>query len=113
METWWMRNPERLEFELQALRDAGIPFAPMKDSIDQGIYQLRLTPTLNGQTVELIAVFPDLYPYFRFELIGPGLDLPHHQHPFGKALCMVGRQPTTGRASFCWPTSFGNDFPWY
>jgi molybdopterin/thiamine biosynthesis adenylyltransferase len=91
VETWWTRNPERLEFELQALRDARIPFTPVQESIDQGTYQLRLSPAVDGKTIELIAAFPDLYPYFRFEVFAPDLNLPHHQHAFAKTLCMIGR----------------------
>jgi hypothetical protein len=100
METWWTRNPERLEFELQALRDAGISFTPVQESIDKGLYQLRLTPIVDGRTIELIAVFPDLYPYFRFEVFAPDLNLPHHQHAFAKTLCMIGRATDNWSSDF-------------
>lgn len=100
MNTWWTRNPERLEFELQALRDAGIPFAPIQESIDQGTYRLRLTPTINGETVGLFAVFPDLYPFFRFEVFAPELTLSHHQHAFAKTLCMIGRATDNWSSEF-------------
>ena len=100
MDTWWTRNPERLEFELQALRDAGIPFAPIQESIDRGVYQLRLTPIVDGKTIDLVAVFPDLYPYFRFEVLAPGLDLSHHQHAFAKTLCMIGRATDNWSSEF-------------
>lgn len=100
MNTWWTRNPERLEFELQALRDAGIPFAPIPESIDQGIYKLRLFPTVDGKTIELVVVFPDLYPYFRFEVLAPDLALTHHQHAFAKTLCMIGRATDNWSSEF-------------
>lgn len=35
--------------------------------------------------------FPDLYPYFRFEVQGPDLGLGHHQNPFTGVLCLIGR----------------------
>ncbi len=40
---------------------------------------------------ELRVVFPDLYPYFRFEIYAPNLNLPHHQNLFSKNLCLIGR----------------------
>lgn len=100
MNTWWTRNPERLEFELQALRAAGIPFTPIQESIDQGMYRLRLSPTVDGKTIELTAAFPDLYPYFRFEVFAPDLSLSHHQHAFAKTLCMIGRATDNWSSEF-------------
>ena len=45
-----------------------------------------------GERLEKFEVtFPDLYPYFRFEIAGPDLGLGHHQNPFSGALCLVGR----------------------
>lgn len=39
----------------------------------------------------LEVVFPDLYPYFRFEVYAPTLSLPYHQNPFDLNLCLIGR----------------------
>src|SRR5688572_6916622 len=100
METWWTRYPERLDLELQALSDAGIPFSPIQESISQGRYALSLSPTVDGETIKLIATFPDLYPFFRFEVSAPELDLKHHQNPFTKGLCLIGR------SSDNWSTEF-------
>ncbi len=45
-----------------------------------------------GERLEKFEVtFPDLYPYFRFEIAGPDLGLGHHQNPFSGALCLIGR----------------------
>ncbi len=46
---------------------------------------------VNEELVRIDAHFPDVYPYTRFELIAPDLDLPHHQNPIGKNLCLIGR----------------------
>lgn len=54
------------------------------------LINLRVT-TEEGEEVNLEGRFPDLYPYFRFEIRAPNIDLPHHQHPFGKGLCLLGR----------------------
>lgn len=51
---------------------------------------LRLWPTVEGERVFLIARFPDFYPYTRFEVEAPELDLDHHQAPFRKNLCLIG-----------------------
>lgn len=37
-------------------------------------------------------VFPDLYPYFRFEVYARTLELPYHQNPFERNLCLIGRR---------------------
>jgi molybdopterin/thiamine biosynthesis adenylyltransferase len=43
------------------------------------------------ETHRLRVFFPDVYPYTRFEVLAPDLDLPRHQNPFQKNLCLVGR----------------------
>lgn len=91
MKRWWEEWPDRLEYELKALEDAGIPCKRNERAFEEGRFELELSPIFNGEKVELIAKFPDLYPYFRFEVIAPNLSLPHHQNPFGKNLCLIGR----------------------
>lgn len=54
--------------------------------------------------VRLVVTFPEFYPYLRPDVTAPDLDMPHHQHPFGKNLCLIGR------ASSAWDTS--NDVGW-
>lgn len=88
---WWESDPARLEFELQALRDAGIPFERDEQSFADGVARLILRPQLEGVPELLHVTFPDLYPYFRFEIDAPTVSLLHHQQPFGKNLCLLGR----------------------
>ena len=88
---WFERVPERLEYELQALAASGIRYEVDEQARNAGILRLRLFPEFSGEVVELEAIFPDLYPYFRFTIKAPKWDLPHHQHPFGKDLCLIGR----------------------
>jgi len=57
----------------------------------RGVLRLRLLVDAAGERVRLLVTFPDLYPYFRFEVEAPDLSLPYHQHPFGKNLCLIGR----------------------
>jgi hypothetical protein len=88
---WWERWPGLLEYELDQLRAAGIPFELDEEALARGIVVIRLSPTIDGEPLELVARFPDLYPYFRFDISAPKLDLVHHQHPFSKSLCLLGR----------------------
>lgn len=88
---WWKRCPKRLEYELQALRDAGIAFELDEKAKAFGIVRLELQVVHDGSAMPLVATFPDLYPYFRFEVEARDLNLGHHQNPFGKNLCFIGR----------------------
>lgn len=89
---WWERHPGRLEHEFQALRDASIPYEQDEAAFAKGRLVLRLRPTLrDGETITLEARFPAMYPYERFEVYAPGLDLPYHQNPFQKNLCLIGQ----------------------
>jgi molybdopterin/thiamine biosynthesis adenylyltransferase len=87
---WWDRWPGRLEFELEQLEAAGIPFERDEEAFAAGSVVLRMWPTVGGERVFLIARFPDFYPYVRFEVEAPELDLDHHQAPFRRNLCLIG-----------------------
>lgn len=89
---WWERHPGRLEDELARLQAAGVAFTLDEEAKAEGLLRLAITvdvPELGS--VALIVTFPDLYPYVRPEVAAPELSLPHHQHPFGKTLCLIGR----------------------
>lgn len=87
----WNRWPERLQFELVELRDAGIRFALDEKLKQNGIIRVTVWPKIGGEEVKLVATYPDLYPHFRFEIQAPSLELPYHQNPFLKNLCFLGR----------------------
>lgn len=91
MKRWWDEWPDRLKYELQALEDAGIPYKRDEQAFKEGRLELELCATVAGEKIELRARFPDLYPYFRFEVFAPKLSLLHHQNPLQKNLCLVGR----------------------
>src|SRR5574341_28632 len=96
IEPWWKREPERLQFELEELDAAGIEYQVNEAAKARGSLIIDLEIILaDGEKVLLQARFPDLYPYFRFEILAPELDLPYHQHPFGKQLCILGRATRT------------------
>lgn len=52
------------------------------------------------KTITLVADFPTTYPYFRVEVAADGLDLVHHQDPYGKTLCLFGRDTGEWSPSF-------------
>ena len=89
---WWVHQPGRYEYELAQLDAAGIDYSIDEVARAEGILRLDLNiPSEEGQPLKLQATFPDLYPYFRFEIRAPEIDLPHHQNPFSKNLCLLGR----------------------
>jgi hypothetical protein len=91
MEVFWPRQ-ERLEFELQALREAGIEYEIVSgDPAELGQLRIRLLSPLENHDVNLDVVFPELYPYFRFQIGTTELELGHHHNPFEGYLCVIGR----------------------
>jgi hypothetical protein len=88
---WWEQHRGRLESELIALDEAGITHEQDSAALAKGVVKLRLHYPLDGSDVELVATYPDMYPYFRPEVVAPKLSLHHHQNPFGKNLCLLGR----------------------
>lgn len=90
---WWERIPGRLEYELQALDDAGIPYERDDDAFKTGVARLFIHPEIEGERLDLTVTFPDLYPFFRFSVDSARqLGLSHHQAPFGDgAICLIGR----------------------
>lgn len=89
---WWEKWSGRLDHELQTLDAAGIHWTIDQESQRRGVMRLHLTATVEDTEVALVATFPESYPYFRAELTAPELELPHHQNPFAKNLCLLGRR---------------------
>lgn len=89
---WWERWPGRLEYELDALRDAGAVVEQDPEARRSGVVRLHVKWPLADRLVKLVVTFPDLYPYFRFEAEAPEENLPYHQHAHGKNLCLIGRE---------------------
>jgi len=91
LKPWWEVWPGRLEHELAALEDAGIRYERDERALRRGKIVLRLKVPFGGAVLNTEARFPDVYPYTRFELFAPELNLPHHQNPISKSLCLIGR----------------------
>lgn len=99
MKPWWERWPGRLEYEINKLRESGVRCELDKDALSYGIVKLDLLLVLSGEELNLFVVFPDIYPYTRFEIYAPDLNLEHHQNPFHKNLCMIGMSSVNWRFS--------------
>lgn len=98
---WWERHPGRLEFELKLLEDNGIDYERREDAWAAGILVLKLCfPVGDGKQIVLEVCFPDIYPYTRFDVIAPDLELEHHQNPFVKNLCLFGQRSENWLPSF-------------
>ena len=100
-EPWWRRRPEWLEQELAAFEAAGIRWERDEEAFAQGVARLHLTLEEGGESLHLTITYPDLYPYFRFEVSAPNnLRLHHHQHPDGGNLCLMPRGTERWRPSY-------------
>ncbi|MDP9364054.1 MAG: ThiF family adenylyltransferase [Chloroflexota bacterium] len=98
--SWWERWPGRLEFELGELERVGVPYERDEAAFQAGVVQLVVHPEVDGERLRLLAVFPHSYPDFRVEVYADDLGLAHHQHPFAKNLCLVGRDTGNWRPSY-------------
>jgi molybdopterin/thiamine biosynthesis adenylyltransferase len=89
-EPWWRANPERLQREEQALRDAGIAFTRNDDAARAGVIQMTVTVVgRDGRPVEMSAVYPDTYPYFKPTVFVEPMGLNHHHNPVTGELCLL------------------------
>ncbi|MHA7146474.1 ThiF family adenylyltransferase [Arthrobacter sp. TmT3-37] len=104
---WWEQYPGRLEHEYSALQSLGVSVHEDTDARANGVitWAVVVPDDFTGQgDVELVVTFPEFYPFLRPDVTAPELDMAHHQHPFGKNLCLIGR------ASASWDTQ--NDLAW-
>lgn len=83
---------DRAEYEYACLNAAGIVYSVDEVAADRSVLQLRIH-RIGGADVDLIATFPDLYPFFRpaVRLADGGDRFRHHLHPFSGDLCLLGR----------------------
>lgn len=91
MKAWWNQWPDRLAFELDELKKAGIDYQILEQNEQSGILRLSFTYNVIGELIALEVVFPCFYPFTRCEVIAPNLDLHWHRNPFIGNLCLLGR----------------------
>ncbi len=87
MRPWWIRLPERLEHEKQALDAIGATYVLDENARARAVLRLNV----HFREHHLVAEYPDLYPFFRPQVFAPDLTLTHHQNPVDKNLCLLGR----------------------
>jgi hypothetical protein len=89
---WFERDGQCLQRELSAFATAGIVAEINEDARRAGVLELKLVVQTEAGPLELIATFPDLYPFFKPEVRTAGLKLDRHQNPMGGNLCLIGRR---------------------
>ena len=100
MAPWWERIPGRLEYELAALEADGIRVQRDDEAFQRGTLRLTLTlPDGGWPASRLLAVYPDTFPRTRPEVFAIDVVLDHHQNPFAKNLCLLGRATSNWRPS--------------
>lgn len=88
---WYDEYPERLEFELRALREASFSYEVDEEKRAAGQLVLTVRYRINDAEHPLKVIFPEYYPYFAFQVFAPTLSLARHQDPYSKILCFVAR----------------------
>lgn len=100
MKPWFEQFPHRLEEEIAALKATGVVVTVDEHLKNEGIIRLSFTIDKgnaafqlpdNAGDIDLIIAYPDLYPYFRPNVYALALDLPRHQNPIEKNLCLLAR----------------------
>jgi molybdopterin/thiamine biosynthesis adenylyltransferase len=82
-----------LEQEFRALRRYNYAFEVDESRRAAGQLRLRIqTPEGHAEgSHDLVALYPDEFPFFRPEVYASDLDLPRHQNPYDRNLCLLGR----------------------
>jgi len=102
---WWKKNPQRLEWEYACLAHEGYKYEEISREEVNGTLEIRVEFPVDGKPLNLQVIFPPFFPEARFEIRCGDLDLSHHQNPFTKELCLLGRStglwdPAFSLASF-------------
>lgn len=92
MRPWFERDPDLLARELDALARLGANAHIDEEARAAGVLRLLIDYPGESGSIQLIGLYPDLYPFFRPEVVAPDLALPRHQQPMSKALCLIGRR---------------------
>ncbi|MFA4828787.1 MAG: E2/UBC family protein [Thermodesulfovibrionales bacterium] len=88
LQPWRIRFPGRLEYEVEKLKEIGVSCEP---KLEGDTISLQFPYNLDGEKIDLIIKFPSSYPYLRFTVDAPNIELHHHHNPFNKDLCILGR----------------------
>lgn len=91
MQRWWERFPQRLALEETALQEAGLRYAIDEAARATGRLDIAIFAPhpLEAGEIELLARFPDSYPYFPPSVLSKDISLGRHQHPTEGTLCLL------------------------
>jgi molybdopterin/thiamine biosynthesis adenylyltransferase len=100
MKAWFENDIQRLEREKSELQALDVSFKIDEEAMKQKLLRIQLHISGNNlhfdlpdknSSIELIAVYPDTYPFFRPNVYADDIDLPRHQNPLDKGLCLLAR----------------------
>ena len=77
--------------ELDAFQHAGMPATVDAVLREKGIVRVDFEYAQGEESIPLYAIYPDMFPFVRPQVYAAGLDLPRHQSPFARNLCLIGR----------------------
>lgn len=89
MPPWWELYPKRYESEIDRLEQLGLTYRIDESAKTAGRLVITIDYPYEGGTTPLIAKFPGSYPYFRFNVEAPHLELPRHRNYFNGGLCLI------------------------
>jgi len=89
---WWEEREDRYDWEIWELQNAGGEILEIKKDSEAGVLSIKFRYRVNDVDTTFEVEYPPTYPYTRFELYAPELELKHHQNPFLKNLCVLPRR---------------------
>jgi ubiquitin-protein ligase len=99
LKLWFEQYPERLDYELQALRDAGYTYTLDEAKKSAGQVVITVEYPFDGEFHLLTAHFPEFYPYLPLEIYGPSLPPGKHICPSSGLLCLMQDLQSTWKTS--------------
>lgn len=100
MNAWFENDIQRLKREEDELKALNVSFNIDEEALREKLLRIQLKIEGNNtkfdlpdksKDIDLIAVFPDTYPFFRPAVYANDISLPRHQNPLDKGLCLLGR----------------------
>lgn len=88
MEPWWERYPDARAAEEAALSAWGHPWRLDEAELARQRYVVRVHAPVSGAPRELVAMYPDSFPYFAPAVRLDSMRMPRHQNPDG-FLCLL------------------------
>lgn len=88
-ELWFRRLAGVLEREEAALEASGIAFERVEEAFARGVAQYNISVQGPSGPVNLVATYPDAFPYFKPFVATADLRLSHHHNPVTGEVCLL------------------------